>query len=487
MLPRNRMAAREAHDAIIIGSGPNGLSAAIALARQGLRVKVFEGNATVGGGTRTAELTLPGFRHDVCSSIYPFAAASPFFRTLPLEARGLRWIHPGAPLAHPLDDGTAAVLHRSIDDTAATFRDDRDARTYAPMIRPLVAAWEDLAIDILSPPLHRPRAWRVFAKFMWLGAKSGKRFAEVHFRDARARALFAGCAAHSILPLEKLPSGAFGLVLMLAGHAVGWPMAAGGAQAIPEALSSLLRSLGGEIETAHEVRSMRDLPGSKLYLFDTTPRQMLAIAGGELPPRYGARAMRFKPGPGIFKVDWALSAPVPWTAEECAAAGTVHLSGTLEETAESEGAPWEGRTASRPYVIFAQPSMFDSSRAPAGKHVAWAYCHVPNGSREDMTERIEAQVERFAPGFRDTILARHTMNCAQIEQYNPNYLGGDIGGGANNAMQLLARPVLSINPYATPNPRIFICSASTPPGAGVHGMCGFLAAMAALTRMKKRR
>jgi len=476
--------APEAHDAVIIGSGPNGLSAAIALAQRGLRTLVLERNDTVGGGARTAELTLPGFRHDVCSSIFPFAAGSPFLRTLRLEAHGLRWAHPGAPLAHPLDDGSAAVLHRSIEETAATFRHDGDARAYAKMMRPLVDAWEDLAGDILAPPLHRPRAWRAFAKFMWLGATSGKRFAHAHFTGERARALFAGCAAHSILPIEKMPSGAFGLVLMLAGHAVGWPMAEGGAQAISDALASLLRSLGGEIEMGREIRSMRDLPGSKMYLFDTTPRQMLAIAGNELPWRYSARTMRFKPGPGIFKVDWALSAPAPWTARDCALAGTVHLTGTLEETAEAERGPWEGRTAENPYVIFAQPSVFDPSRAPAGAHTAWAYCHVPNGSSEDMTERIEAQVERFAPGFRDIILARHTKNCAQIEAENPNYLGGDIGGGANNAMQLLARPVLSINPYATPNPRIFICSASTPPGAGVHGMCGFFAAQAALARKK---
>jgi phytoene dehydrogenase-like protein len=478
MLPSNVL------DAVIVGSGPNGLSAAIALAREGLRVRVIERNATVGGGARTAALTLPDFRHDVCSSIYPFAAASPFLTSLPLKDHGLQWVQPPAPMAHPLDDGSAVVLHRSIEETAATFHDDRDARAYVKMMRPLVEAWDLLASDILSPPLHRPRAWRAFAKLMWLGAKSGRRFAEVHFHGDRARALFAGCAAHSILPIEKLPSGAFGLVLILAGHAVGWPMARGGAQAIPDALASLLRSLGGEIETNLEVRTMRDLPPSRMYFFDTTPRQMLAIAGRELPPRYGARVMRFKPGPGIFKVDWALSAPVPWQANECSLAGTLHLSGTLEETAAAERAPWSGATALRPYVICAQPTLFDSERAPEGRHIAWAYCHVPNGSAEDVTERIEAQIERFAPGFRETILARHTMNCSQLEGYNPNYLGGDIGGGANNAMQLLARPVLSIAPWATPNPRIFICSASTPPGAGVHGMCGFLAAQAALLRMK---
>lgn len=471
-------------DAVVIGAGPNGLSAAVALAREGLRVRVIERNETVGGGARTAEFTLPGFRHDVCSAIYPFGAASPFFRTLPLEQHGLSWIHPPAPLAHPLDDGTAAVLHRSIEETAASLQDDRDGRAYVKMMKPLVDGWDTVAEDILSPPLHRPRGLRAFAKFMWLGAKSGKRFAHVHFKGERARALFAGCAAHSILPIEKLPSGAFGLVLMLAGHAVGWPLAQGGAQAISDALASLLRSLGGAIETNREVRSMHDLPSAHMYFFDTSPQQMLAIAGRELPPRYGGRLMRFKRGPGIFKVDWALSAAVPWIAKECASAGTLHLSGTLEETAEAERAPWEGRTAKRPYVIFAQPSVLDPSRAPAGKHVAWAYCHVPNGSTEDLTERIEAQVEHFAPGFHDTILARHTMNCAQIEAYNPNYLGGDIGGGANNAMQLLARPVLSRTPWATPNPRIYLCSASTPPGAGVHGMCGFLAAKTALARMK---
>ncbi len=471
----------EQFDAVVVGGGPNGLAAAIELAQNGLSVVVLEAKESVGGGARTAELTLPGFRHDVCSAIHPTAVASPFFRTLPLDRYGLQFIESPHALAHPLDDGTAAILDRSIDVTAAALGEDAEAyrKLVAPIARSARALFDEIlrSIRILSAhPL-------LMARFGLTAIRSAKKAARARFRGEKARALFAGCAAHSFVPLEMAGSASFGLVFFVTAHAVGWPLAKGGSVAIVDALAAHLRSLGGEIRTSHAVRTMRDIPPSRAVIFDLTVKQILDIAGDELPPRYTRRLRRFRYGPGVFKVDWALDGPIPWRAEACARAATVHLGGTLEEIAEHERAIWHGRVGDKPFTLVAQQSLFDDTRAPAGKHTGWAYCHVPNGWNEDMTERIERQVERFAPGFRDRILARHTMNAAQYEAYNANIVGGDIGGGANTLRQFIARPVLSFDPYATPNRRLYIGSSSTPPGGGVHGMCGYWAARAAIRRI----
>jgi phytoene dehydrogenase-like protein len=464
-------------DAIVVGSGPNGLAAAIALARAGVSVRVLEAAETPGGGMRSAELTLPGFVHDVCSAIHPLAVASPFLRTVPLEAHGVEWIEPPAALAHPFDDGTAALLERSLEATGETL--GRDARRYRALLVPLVRNADGLLDDLLGParvPAH-PLA---LARFGAAAALPAVTLARVAFRGPRARGFLAGLAAHSMLPLTRLPSAAFGLVLALLGHAVGWPLARGGSQAIAGALVSYLRSLGGEVETGRQVESLAELGGARAVLLDVTPRQLVAIAGDRLPAAYRARLERYRYGPGVFKLDWALDGPIPWRAEACSRAATVHLGGTLEEIVASERLPWRGAVADRPYVLLAQQSLFDSTRAPAGKHTAWAYCHVPSGSVVDMTERIERQVERFAPGFRDRILARSVLGPAALEAHNPNYVGGDINGGAADLRQLFARPVASRSPYTTAVPGVFLCSSSTPPGGGVHGMCGYHAALAAL-------
>ena len=474
------MASPSARDsATVVGSGPNGLAAAVELARAGVAVRVLEARATIGGGSRTAELTLPGLHHDVCSTIHPLANASPFFRGLQLENYGLEWIHPTVPVAHPLDDGTAVLLQRSIALTAQGL--GADATAYRRLMEPLVGAWEDLVVDLLGPP-RPPGNPLAVARFAWSAARSARALANNLFSGERARALFAGLAAHSMLPLDRLPTAGFGLLLGLLGHAVGWPLARGGSQSIVDALAANLRNLGGEIVTETNVKSLAQLTGSGATLFDVTPRQLLAIAGDRLPERYRHQLQRFRYGPGAFKVDWALRGPIPWTATECELAATVHLGGTLEEIARSESAVWRGRSPEQPYVILVQPSLFDPTRAPAGQHAVWAYCHVPAGSSFDMTARIEAQVERFAPGFRDLVLARHALNPIELERYNANNVGGDIGGGVLDLGQFITRPTVRLDPYATPTRGIYLCSSSTPPGAGVHGLCGYFAARSALRR-----
>ncbi|MBI3279093.1 MAG: NAD(P)/FAD-dependent oxidoreductase [Acidobacteria bacterium] len=470
------------YDAVIIGSGPNGLAAAIELARAGRRICVLEGAETIGGGTRTRELTLPGFLHDTCSAIHPLGVVSPFFQTLDIAALGLEWVFPPAELAHPFDDGTAAILFRSTRSTGETL--GADARAWRDLLGPLAGAMDALAAAFLRP-VWKARPSLVPVRFAWHGLRSCASLARGRFAGHRARALFAGCAAHSMVPLERAGTAAFALVLAAAGHAGGWPCARGGSGAIARALAEQLKRLGGSIETGRLVRSMNDLPRSRAVLFDTSPRQLAAIAGDQLPRRYVRRLSRFRQGPGVFKIDWALEGPIPWKARECGSAATVHVGGTFEEIAASESDPWHGRHPERPFTIVAQQSLFDRTRAPAGKHTGWAYCHVPNGSDADMTERIEAQIERFAPGFRDRILARHTIRAAEYERENPNISGGDIGGGANDILQVLARPLPRFNPYSTPNERLFLCSSSTPPGAGVHGMCGYWAARAALRRLDR--
>ena len=467
-----------AKDAIVIGSGPNGLGAAITLAGAGRSVTVFEAQDTVGGGARSEKLTLPGFVHDVCSAVHPLAISSPLFRSLPLERHGLAWVHPQLPLAHPLDGGTAAILHRSLDATAAALGPDEAA--YRRLMSPLVRDWDKLVPQLLGPLLRVPRHPLAMARFGLRAARSARGLAERTFRDEPARALFAGLAAHSMLPLEQPLTASIGLFLGAAGHAVGWPFARGGSQAIADALADHLRSLGGEIVTGRSVDSLDDLPPADVFMLDVTPRQATRIAGSRLPDRYVRRLDRYRYGPGAFKVDFALDAPIPWTAEACGRAGTVHVGGTLAEIAGAERAVAEGGHPDQPFVLVAQQSLFDPTRAPEGKHTAWAYCHVPNGSTVDMTDRIEAQIERFAPGFRERVLARRVTSPAGFEQHNANYVGGDIAGGAHDGLQLLFGPALRPVPYSTPARGVYICSSSTPPGAGVHGMCGYFAARAAL-------
>ncbi len=452
--------------AAVIGSGPNGLAAAILLARAGHPVIVYEGAPSIGGGVRSAELTLPGFVHDICSAIHPLAVSSPCFEQFPLAAHGLEWIHPDAPLAHPLDDGTAVVLERSIETTARSLGSDGPA--WSRLFEPLASAWPRLRHDVLAPP-HLPRYPLLMARFGLRAILPARSLAEDLFHGAPARALFAGIAAHSVMPLESRPTAAFGLVLAIAAHAAGWPFARGGSQRIADALASCLRSLGGEIRTSSPVTALPDAP---IVLCDITPRQFLSIAGDRLPDDYRRDLARYRYGSGVFKVDWALDAPIPWTARECARAATVHLGGTLEEIAE-----WEAHFTGRPFVLLAQHTLFDPSRAPAGKHTVWAYCHVPHASAADMTDAIESQIERFAPGFRARILARHVFTPAALERYNPNLVGGDISAGASDLRQLFLRPTRSL--YSTPLQGVYLCSASTPPGGGVHGMCGYYAARAA--------
>ena len=468
-------------NAVVVGAGPNGLAAAITLAQAGWSVEVFEAAETVGGGARSAALTLPGFVHDVCSAIHPFAAGSPLLARLPLAQHGLEWIHPPLPLAHPFDDGTAAVLARSYEETGDSFGDREDARAWERLVRPFAESWDELAPDLLGP-LHWPRHPLRMARFGLAGLRGAAAFAHRRFRGFRARALFAGLAAHSFLPLERVPTAAFGLMFAVCGHAIGWPLPKGGAQRIADALAALLGELGGEVHTGRLVRSLQELPQARAYLFDLTPAQFLRIDGIDWPSSYRRRLGLYRYGPGVFKVDWALSGPIPWRAEACRRAGTVHLGGTIEEVAASERSAWSGRETERPFVLVAQPSLFDAARAPAGAHTGWAYCHVPHGSTADRAAAIEAQIERFAPGFRDLVLARHTTNTAELEAYNPNCVGGDINGGAALLSQLFTRPVARLVPYATPDRRVFICSSSTPPSGGVHGMCGYHAARAALRR-----
>jgi phytoene dehydrogenase-like protein len=464
---------------VVVGSGPNGLAAAVALARSGWSVLVREAHEVVGGGLRSAELTLPGFVHDICSAVHPLAVASPFFRTLPLAEYGLEWVHPSAPLAHPFDDATLALVERSVDATGATLGADADA--YRCLVDRFVAVWPALMEDVLAP-LRLPRRPMLLARFGLRGLQSAHGLARRTFREERARALFAGIAAHSTVSLTRSPTAAFGLLLSIAGHAVGWPVARGGSQRIADALSSYLRSLGGEIVTGAPVETIDELPTARAVLLDLTPRQILPIAGHRLPSRYRRALERYRYGVGAFKIDWALDGPIPWTAPECLRAGTVHLGGTLAELTAAESAPWRGKHPDRPFVLLGQPSLFDPSRAPVGKHIAWAYSHVPHGSVFDMTSRIEDQVERFAPGFRERILARHVMPPAALERHDANLVGGDISGGVMDLGQLFFRPTVSLTPYATPVKGLYICSSSTPPGGAVHGMCGYYAARAVLDR-----
>lgn len=463
-------------DAVVVGSGPNGLSAAITLQRAGLSVVVLEAKETLGGGLRSAELTQPGFVHDICSAIHPMAVGSPFFRALPLAEHGLDFINPTLAAAHPFDDGTAAALRRSLADTAQSL--GVDEQTYRKLMDPIAHDWPTMAPDILGP-LRFPRHPINMASF-GLDALLPITQLVKRFKTKEARGLFGGMAAHAIQPLSNLTTSAIALVLMTAGHLYDWPIPKGGSQTIANALASYFRSLGGKLETGRLVQSLKDIPPTRVVLFDLTPRQLLSIAGDRFSSLYRKQLEHYRYGMGVFKIDWALDGPIPFTAPECRAAGTVHLGGTFEEIADAEQITSSGKHPDKPFILLAQQSLFDASRSPDGKHTAWAYCHVPNGSTVDRTQAIEQQVERFAPGFRDRILDRHTMNTAQMEHYNPNYIGGDINGGIIDIGQLFTRPVISLSPYKTSAPGLFICSSSTPPGGGVHGMCGYHAARVAL-------
>ena len=458
--------------ATIIGSGPNGLSAAIVLASAGISTTVFERNGRIGGACSTAETTLPGFRHDLGSSVYPMGLASPFFRSLPIQ---IPWIEPASPCAHPLDDGTAVMLEHSIEDTVANL-DASDGRRYRSLFEPLAARFDELAVDLLGPIQHIPHHPLLLARFGISAFLPGAALARSRFLGVRARALMAGMAAHSVLSLEAPFSAAVALTLMAAGHAGGWPIVRGGAQTLTDLLAGHLRSVGGRIETGQQVS---ELPDTDLTLADITPRQLIRIAGAGLPSAYRRQLERFRYGAGTFKVDYALSSPIPWTARECSRAATVHLGGTLEEVVASE----QHFTSDKPFVLLVQPSLFDPKRAPAGQHTAWAYCHVPNGSAVDRLDALERQIIRFAPGFLDCVLARSISPPAALESWNPNLVGGDLSGGAMSPRQLLFRPTASL--YRTPVPGLFLCGASTPPGGGVHGMAGFHAAQAALRYLGK--
>lgn len=463
-------------DAVVVGSGPNGLAAAIAIQQQGLSVLLLEGKAEIGGGLRSAELTLPGFVHDICSAIHPLAIGSPFFNTLPLEEHGLKYAFPDIAAAHPFDNGTAALLKSSLKETAAAL--GADQQTYLDLFEPLLNDWPNIAADVLGP-LTFPKHPIAMAKF-GLNALSSASYLAKRFKTKEAKGLWAGMAAHSIQPLSNLSTSAIGLVLMTAAHLKGWPIPLGGSKEIANALASYFISLGGKIETGRYIKSLNELPSAKTVLFDVTPKQLLQIAGHKFSNIYKWQLERYRYGVGVFKIDWALDGQVPFSNPDAQKAGTVHLGNTIAEIALSEQLCWQGKHADKPFVLLAQQSLFDTSRAPAGKHTAWAYCHVPAGSTKDMTDSIEQQVERFAPGFKARILAKRTMNTAQIEAYNPNYIGGDINGGVIDIGQIFTRPALRSSPYRTSAKGIYICSSSTPPGGGVHGMCGYHAAKRAL-------
>ena len=461
----------------IIGSGPNGLAAAITLAQRGVAVTVYERNSRIGGACSTDEVTLPGFHHDLGSSVYPLGVASPFFRSLSLEDFGLRWIEPDAPLAHPLDDGTALLLEHSLEATAAQFI-AHDARAWRLLFGSSVRDWPTLVREVTQPLLRLPRSPIAMATFGAAAMLPAQALARTVFRDEPAQALFAGCAAHAVLPLTHVASAATGLILATAAHTTGWPIVAAGAQSLTDALAAYLRSLGGTIVLETEVSALDDLPLADATLFDTSVATLDRIAGETFTPAYRKVLSAFQPGPGIFKLDFALREPIPWRAAECRRAATVHLGGTLAEIARSEDAAFHGRPCDKPFVLLVQPSLFDPSRAPEGRHTAWAYCHVPYGSTENLTEIVERQIERFAPGFHECILASRASNAADLARWNPNLAGGDISGGAMTLSQLLLRPTERL--YSTSNPRVYLCSSSTPPGGGVHGMCGHLAALRTL-------
>lgn len=468
-------------DAIVIGSGPNGLAAAIAIAQTGRSVRVYEAQPFAGGGLRSAELTQPGHVHDVCATVVSLALASPFLKTLPLAEHGLEFAHPDAPFAHPLDDGTAVIVERSVDATADALGGD-DGRAYRRVMTPLVRDSAPLMESLLAPlGLRHPL---LMASFGLKAIRSADGFARSLFGSERGRAMFAGAAAHSLVPLEFRATAGYGLGLIIAAHTVGWPVARGGSQRMADAMTSYLKSLGGEVVTDERVETLAQLPAARAVLCDIAPRQFLHIAGDRVPASYRRKLEGFRHGPGVFKMDWALSSPVPWRDASCRRAGTLHLGGSLAEIADSERDSWNGRVSEKPYTLVVQPSVFDATRAPAGKHTLWAYCHVPNGSTRDMSGVIEAQIERFAPGFRDTIVARSAMGPAAMEQRNANLLGGDIAGGAADLAQIFTRPVSALNPYSTPIDGVYFCSSSTPPGVGVHGMCGYHAAQAALQSTK---
>jgi phytoene dehydrogenase-like protein len=469
--------------AVVVGAGPNGLVAAVELARRGVDVTLIEAADRVGGGLRSLPLTEPGYLHDVCASVFPMGIGSPALDALPLADHGLRWVQPEIPLAHPLDGGRAVAAYRSLEATARGLGDDGPA--YERLVGAVARNWRAFAADVLGPP-GLPRSPLLMAGFGLRGLRSAAAVARSSFRGEEARALFAGCAAHSFLPLERGPSAAFGIVLLGAAHAVGWPFVGGGSQRLADALASLLRARGGEIRTGRRIRDLAELPEADAVLLDLAPAQLLELASGRLPAGYARALAAYEYGPAVFKMDWALDAPIPWEAEACRRAGTVHLGGTLEEIAASERAPWEGRVDARPFVLVAQPTPFDPTRAPAGGHTAWAYCHVPARYGGDPSAAIEAQIERFAPGFGGRVLARSIRTPADFEAYNPAYVGGHVVGGVPTYRQLLTRPTLSLKPYATPLPGVYLCSHYTPPGGGGHGMCGHHAARAALADLGLR-
>lgn len=469
--------AKESADVVVVGSGPNGLSAAIAMAKEGFSVLLLEGSQEFGGGLRTQELTLPGFMHDVCASVHALGVCSPFFRSLELERQGLKWVFPPAAAAHPLEDGTAVLLRCGLDKLENDLGDD--GRLLGELLAPMLDNWECFLEDVLRAPAI-PKRPMAFAKFGLQAILSARGLAWKRLRGSRARALFAGLAAHSALPLERIGSAAVGLILGAAAVKWGWPLASGGSESLALALVRCLESLGGEVQLGRWVKGPRDLPKAKAVFLDLTPRNLARIAEGIFPPSYCKRLKAYPLGPGAYKMDWALSGPIPWKAKECCQAGTVHIGGTFEEIAESERQVWQGKAPQRPFVLLVQPSLFDPSRAPEGKHVAWAYCHVPNNCREDLTERIESQIERFAPGFREIVLARSVLDPQGLQAYNPNYVGGDFLGGPQDPARVMLRPLGRWVPYRTPVRGIYICSSAMPPGGGVHGMCGYNAARIAL-------
>ena len=465
------------YDAVVIGSGPNGLAAAITMQQQGLKVLIIEAKSTIGGGMRTSELTIPGYQHDICSAVHPLGTSSPFFKSLPLQEFGLHWLYPPAALAHPFDDGSAAMLYPSLKATAATLGEDAD--TYLNLMTPLVKDWDAIAPSLLGP-LTIPTELIKTLRFGLQAIKSAQQFVK-GFKGYKAKGFFGGLAAHSMLALDKPMSASFGLVLAAIGHIANWPFPKGGSQSLANALAAYFQSIGGTIQTDTHIRGLKQIPPSQVLLFDLGPKQLLEIVRDQFPKGYTNRMEKYRYGMGVFKIDWALSDPIPFTASDCRQAGVIHIGGSYPAIAASEKHVSEHKIHNEPFVLLAQPSLFDSTRAPQGNHTAWAYCHVPHGSTTDMTEAIEQQISRFAPGFKDVILAKHTMNTMDMQYYNPNYIGGDINGGMQDIWQHFSRPILQWSPYTTPISNIYLCSSSTPPGGGVHGMCGFHAAKKALS------